>query len=153
MVLLENKLNRFQYSVKHPPTVRHACLVNAVTALTAPVVNDMLNNRTEALSKEPKTHDVMSELYILKRDSAWVKKMFMGVHGIDVSVTPVTVTKTKTKTKAPVKEEQKRKSPNNNNESTKKKYKKRGDKKQGDTKQGDTVPKIKKPRGRPPKPK
>ena len=146
MVLLENKLNRFQYSVKHPPTVRHAYLVNAITSLTANVVNDMLNSCMEALSKEAKTHDVMSEQYILKRDSAWVKKMFMGVNGIDVSVTPIT-TATKTKaqtTKKKEKELQKRKEP----ESMIKTKKKRDSK--VDTKLQTTV---KKPRGRPPKPK
>jgi len=96
MVLVEKTLNGFLYSVKHPPTVRHAYLVNAIGTLTAPVVYAQLNDKISLLSKSSDTNETLSDLYILKRDCAWVKKMFMGVSGIDVSVTPAVHTKTPT---------------------------------------------------------
>ena len=96
MVLVEKTLNGFLYSVKHPPTVRHAYLVNAIGTLTAPVVYAQLNDKISLLSKSSDTNETLSDLYILKRDCAWVKKMFMGVSGIDVSVTPAVHMKTPT---------------------------------------------------------
>ena len=80
-------LNDFSYNTKNPVTVRHASLLNAVTSLKSHTVYQELQKIIEALTKKTQTDEILSALFILKRDSNWVKKMFMGAKGIDITVT------------------------------------------------------------------
>ena len=80
-------LNDFSYNTKNPVTVRHASLLNAVTSLKAHEVYQELQRIIENLTKKTQTDEILSALFILKRDSNWVKKMFMGSKGIDITVT------------------------------------------------------------------
>lgn len=80
-------LNDFSYHTKNPVTVRHASLLNAVTSLKSHDVYQELQRITENLTKKTQTDEILSSLFILKRDSNWVKKMFMGTKGIDITVT------------------------------------------------------------------
>ena len=81
-------------------TIRHASLLNAVKTLTGTVVNKQLTDFAETLSKKTQTDEILGEIFILKRDANWVKKMFMGANGINVNVVPY---KKKSKAKAEVK--------------------------------------------------
>ena len=81
-------LKDFSYSTKNPMTVRHASLLNAVKTLTGAVVNKQLVDFAENLSKKTQTDEILGEIFILKRDANWVKKMFMGANGINVNVLP-----------------------------------------------------------------
>ena len=80
-------LNDFSYHTKNPVTVRHASLLNAVTSLKPHAVYQELQRIIENLTKKTQTDEILSALFILKRDSNWVKKMFMGSKGIDITVT------------------------------------------------------------------
>ena len=80
-------LNKFSYQTKNPVTVRHASLLNAITSLKSQTVYDELQRIIQTLAKKPQTDEILSIVYILKRDGNWVKKMFMGPKGIDVTVT------------------------------------------------------------------
>ena len=80
-------LNNFSYHTKNPVTVRHASLLNAVTSLKPHAVYQELQRIIENLTKKTQTDEILSALFILKRDSNWVKKMFMGSKGIDITVT------------------------------------------------------------------
>ena len=80
-------LNNFLYNTKNPVTVRHASLLNAVTSQKPQTVYEELQRIVETLTKKTQTDEILSALFILKRDSNWVKKMFMGSKGIDVTVT------------------------------------------------------------------
>lgn len=82
-------LKDYSYCTKNPMTVRHASLLNAVTALTGTVVHKQMTDHTETLSKKTKTDELLGEIFILKRDANWVKKMFMGANGINVNVVPL----------------------------------------------------------------
>ena len=80
-------LNDFSYHTKNPVTVRHASLLNAVTTLKSHTVYEELQRIVDTLTKKTQTDEILSALFILKRDSNWVKKMFMGTKGIDITVT------------------------------------------------------------------
>lgn len=82
-------LKDYSYCTTNPMTVRHASLLNAVTALTGTVVHKQMTDHTETLSKKTKTDELLGEIFILKRDANWVKKMFMGANGINVNVVPL----------------------------------------------------------------
>ena len=82
-------LKDYSYCTKNPMTVRHASLLNAVTALTGTVVHKQMTDHVETLSKKTKTDELLGEIFILKRDANWVKKMFMGANGINVNVVPL----------------------------------------------------------------
>ena len=82
-------LKDYSYCTKNPMTVRHASLLNAVTTLTGTVVHKQMTDHVETLSKKTKTDEVLGEIFILKRDANWVKKMFMGANGINVNVVPL----------------------------------------------------------------
>ena len=86
-------LKDYSYCTKNPMTVRHASLLNAVTALTGTVVHKQMTDHTETLSKKTKTDELLGEIFILKRDANWVKKMFMGANGINVNVIPLKKTR------------------------------------------------------------
>ena len=82
-------LNENYYSTKNPITVRHASLLNAVKDLQPEKVYYDLMNSIDIFTKKTKNDENLSILNILQRDSKWVKKMFMGVNGIDVTMTAV----------------------------------------------------------------
>ena len=84
---IKTNLNNFSYHTKNPVTVRHASLLNAVTSLKPHAVYQELQRIIENLTKKTQTDEILSALFILKRDSNWVKKMFMGAKGIDITVT------------------------------------------------------------------
>ena len=86
-------LKDYSYCTKNPMTVCHASLLNAVTALTGTVVHKQMTDHTETLSKKTKTDELLGEIFILKRDANWVKKMFMGANGINVNVVPLKKTR------------------------------------------------------------
>ena len=76
------KLNQFGYNTTHPPTVRHAALLNAVQLFSLEHVHAKLTKMKKAQK------DITSNTFlVLKKDQSWVKRMFMGDDGIDVSVT------------------------------------------------------------------
>ena len=76
------KLNQFGYNTTHPPTVRHAALLNAVQLFSPEHVHAKLTKMKKAQK------DITSNAFlILKKDQSWIKRMFMGDDGIDVSVT------------------------------------------------------------------
>ena len=79
-------LKSFSYNTIYPVTVRQAALLNAVQKLTANVVYNELENQVRINSKKPKTDEIDAMIFILNRDSKWVKKMFMGANGYDVSI-------------------------------------------------------------------
>ena len=79
-------LKAFSYNTVYPVTVRQAALLNAVQKLTASVVYNELENQVRINSKKPKPDEVDALIFILNRDSKWVKKMFMGANGYDVSI-------------------------------------------------------------------
>ena len=87
-------LHKYTYSPSYPITVRHASLLNAVKDLTSQVVYDAFLKEIKLVTNKP---ELKYELYILKRDSNWVKKMFTGKDGIDMS-THTTTTPIKKKT-------------------------------------------------------
>ena len=66
--------------------MRQAALLNAVQKLTASVVYNELENQVRIQSKKIKTDELDAMIFILNRDSKWVKKMFMGTNGLDVSI-------------------------------------------------------------------
>jgi hypothetical protein len=76
------KLNQFGYNTTHPPTVRHAALLNAVQLFSPEHVHAKLTKMKKAQKDE-----TSNAFLILKKDQSWVKRMFMGDDGIDVSVT------------------------------------------------------------------
>ena len=141
-------LNNFLYNTKNPVTVRHASLLNAVTSQKPQTVYEELQRIVETLTKKTQTDEILSALFILKRDSNWVKKMFMGSKGIDVTVTACVkkqgpkkrtksdeVKKRKKKTesdqvkeKTKTDEVKKRKEPKNRTDPEKKKRKKKNEK-------------------------
>ena len=79
-------LKSFSYNTIYPVTVRQAALLNAVQKLTANVVYNELENQVRINSKKPKTDEIDAMIFIFNRDSKWVKKMFMGANGYDVSI-------------------------------------------------------------------
>ena len=88
-------LKSFSYNTIYPVTVRQAALLNAVQKLTANVVYNELENQVRINSKKPKTDEIDAMIFILNRDSKWVKKMFMGANGYDVSLCAPKKTKNK----------------------------------------------------------
>ena len=94
-------LHKYTYSPSYPITVRHASLLNAVKDLTSQVVYDAFLKEIKLVTNKP---ELKYELYILKRDSNWVKKMFTGKDGLDMSTHTTTPIKKKTplKRKTPV---------------------------------------------------
>ena len=111
-------LKEFSYSTKNPMTVRHASLLNAVKTLTGTVVNKRLMDFAESLSKKTKTDEILGEIFILKRDANWVKKMFMGANGINIKMVPYKKEKETKKEKVEVKKP-KTKKPKNSKTTTK----------------------------------
>ena len=79
-------LKSFSYNTIYPVTVRQAALLNAVQKLTANVAYNELENQVRINSKKPKTDEIDAMIFIFNRDSKWVKKMFMGANGYDVSL-------------------------------------------------------------------
>ena len=88
-------LKSFSYNTIYPVTVRQAALLNAVQKLTANVVYNELENQVRINSKKPKTDEIDAMIFIFNRDSKWVKKMFMGANGYDVSICAPKKTKQK----------------------------------------------------------
>ena len=76
------KLNQFGYNTTHPPTVRHAALLHAVQLFSPEHVHAKLTKMKKAQKDE-----TSNAFLILKKDQSWVKRMFMGDDGINVSVT------------------------------------------------------------------
>ena len=104
-------MKEFLYCTTNAVTVRHAALLNAINSLTVKPVYDELVKTMDVQSKKPMTDDIEAEIYILKRDSCWVKKMFMGKEGVTIESKPqpkskvlrVTKPKSKPKPKVPSK--------------------------------------------------
>ena len=92
-------MKEFLYCTTNAVTVRHAALLNAINSLTVKPVYDELVKTMDVQSKKPMTDDIEAEIYILKRDSCWVKKMFMGKEGVTIESKP---TKPKSKPKRKV---------------------------------------------------
>ena len=90
-------MKEFLYCTTNAVTVRHAALLNAINSLTVKPVYDELVKTMDVQSKKPMTDDIEAEIYILKRDSCWVKKMFMGKEGVTIESKP---TKPKSKPKS-----------------------------------------------------
>ena len=90
-------MKAFLYCTTNAVTVRHAALLNAINSLTVKPVYDELVKTMDVQSKKPMTDDIEAEIYILKRDSCWVKKMFMGKEGVTIESKP---TKPKSKPKS-----------------------------------------------------
>jgi outer membrane biosynthesis protein TonB len=90
-------MKEFLYCTTNAVTVRHAALLNAINSLTVKPVYDELVKTMDIQSKKPMTYDIEAEIYILKRDSCWVKKMFMGKEGVTIESKP---TKPKSKPKS-----------------------------------------------------
>ena len=132
-------LNNFLYNTKNPVTVRHASLLNAVTSQKPQTVYEELQRIVETLTKKTQTDEILSALFILKRDSNWVKKMFMGSKGIDVTVTAYVKKQEqkkkteseevkKRKKKTEVKKRKEKTEPKNRTDPEKKKRKKKNEK-------------------------
>ena len=106
-------MKEFLYCTTKAVTVRHAALLNAINSLTVKPVYDELVKTMDVQSKKPMTDDIEAEIYILKRDSCWVKKMFMGKEGVTIESKPTkpkSKPKSKPKPKVPSKPKSKPKS-------------------------------------------
>ena len=79
-------LKPFAYETTYPVTVRQAALLNAIQRLSAKLIFEEFENLIKINSNKPKSNETDSMLYILKRDSKWIKKHFMGTNGIDVTM-------------------------------------------------------------------
>ena len=107
-------MKEFLYCTTNAVTVRHAALLNAINSLTVKPVYDELVKTMDVQSKKPMTDDIEAEIYILKRDSCWVKKMFMGKEGVTIESKPTKPKlkpKSKPKPKVPSKPKSKPKAP------------------------------------------
>ena len=109
-------LKPFAYETTYPVTVRQAALLNAIQRLSAKLIFEEFENLIKINSNKPKSNEIDSVLYILKRDSKWIKKHFMGTNGIDVTMMsgkPKPETKPKQETSSKKKGTRKQKKPTN----------------------------------------
>ena len=79
-------LKPFAYETTYPVTVRQAAILNAIQNLSTKMIFEEFDNLIKINSNKPKSNEIDSMLYILKRDSKWIKKHFMGTNGIDMTM-------------------------------------------------------------------
>ena len=79
-------LKPFAYETTYPVTVRQAAILNAIQNFSTKLIFEEFDNLIKINSNKPKSNEIDSMLYILKRDSKWIKKHFMGTNGIDMTM-------------------------------------------------------------------